>query len=202
MAQIKIINGDAKDHAIAADLIVTDPPFEMDGKELAAIIEQYDAKHLLLICSMRQVLDFFKYAEDWKLSFQLVMELCTPNRPIHYHLPAYTHCLVCYFTKGKAKSKFNRKDCLRADTHEKSYFPSLIHAPRGERREIHGHAKNQQAIQDILACFNVSSVVDMFAGSGTVGLACLELDIDCTLIERDKTHFDNMQQTFKFIGVI
>lgn len=199
MAKITLINDDANNHSITADMIVTDPPFEMDGKKLYEIIERYQSEHIVLICSMRQLLEFYKIAENYKLSWQLVMELCTPNRPIHYHLPAYTHCLVVYFIKNGRKSKFNRKDCQRHDVFEKSYFPSIIKAPR-ERREEHGHAKNQQALQDILSCFEVQSVVDMFAGSGTTGLACAELDIDCTLIEKDSDNFSNMQQTFKFLG--
>lgn len=200
MAQIKIINGDAKDHAIAADLIVTDPPFEMDGKELAAIIEQYDAKHLLLICSMRQLLDFYQHS-TFKLNFDLVIDIVAPKQSKSVHQPFYTHVHAVYLTKNRAKSLFNRKDGQRSDVFTAGYFPSIVRAPR-ERSGEHGHAKNQQAMQDILSCFNVSSVIDMFAGSGTTGLACLELDIDCTLIERDKAHFDNMQQTFNFIGAI
>lgn len=198
--RLKVINADAATQQIKADMIVTDPPFEMDGKKLADILSNYDADHLLLICSMRQVLELYKYADHWKLSFQLVMELCVPNRPIHYHLPAYTHCLVCYFTKGKAKSKFNRKGCLRADTHEPSYFPSIIHAPR-ERRTEHGHAKNQQALKDVLACFDVKSIVDPFAGSGTTGLVCNDLNIDCTMIEMDKANCDLIAKSLRFFGI-
>lgn len=198
---IKLIHGDASDFNFEADLILTDPPFQMKGKELADIIDGYDSNHLVLICSMRQVLEFFKFTtSDWELSFQLVLELRTPNRPIHYHLPAYNHCLVCYFIRNNKKSRFNRKDCLRADTNEKSYFPTLIYAPRGERRELHGHAKPQQAIQDILSCFKVKNVVDMFAGSCTTGLACLELNLDCILIEKSKEHYENAKQTFEFLG--
>ena len=63
-------------------------------------------------------------------------------------------------------------------------------------------AKNETAIRDMLSFFEVTSVVDMFAGSGTVGLACLELDIDCTLIEKDAQHFKQMKQTFEFLGAI
>lgn len=50
--------------------------------------------------------------------------------------------------------------------------------------------------------FDIESVIDMFCGSGTTGLACLELDIDCTLIEKDPEHFSKMKQTFEFLGVI
>jgi DNA modification methylase len=33
-------------------------------------------------------------------------------------------------------------------------------------------------------------VLDPFAGSGTTGLACLELGIPCVLIEREKEYFE------------
>ena len=46
----------------------------------------------------------------------------------------------------------------------------------------------------------MQTVVDMFAGSGTTGLACLELGIDCILIEKSKEHYENAKQTFEFLG--
>jgi len=33
-------------------------------------------------------------------------------------------------------------------------------------------------------------IIDPFAGSGTTGLACLELGIPCILIEREAEYFD------------
>lgn len=196
---IKLIHGDASDFNLKADLILTDPPFEMNGQQLANIIDQYQSDHLLMLCSMHQLLDFSKHS-NFKLNFDLVIDIVSPKQSKSVHQPFYTHIHAVYMTRNKAKTRFNRKNGQRSDVFTKGYFPSIIRANR-ERSEEHGHAKNQQAIQDILSCFDVSTVIDMFAGSGTTGLACLELDIDCTLIEKDAEHFKNTKQTFKFLGV-
>lgn len=196
---IKLINGDAKDFNIRADLICTDPPFEMGGEELAHIIEQYDSNHLLMLCSMHQLLDFYKYT-DFKLNWDGVIDLVAPKQSKSVHQPNYIHANLVYMTRGRVKSLFNRKHGERSDVFTKGYFPSIIRASR-ERSQEHGHAKNQEAIQNVLSYFDFDSVVDMFAGSGTTGLACDELGINnITLIEKDKTNFDNMAQTFRFLG--
>lgn len=196
---IKLIHGDAHDFNCAADLIVTDPPFELKGAEVAKIITQYQSDHLLMLCSMHQFLDFSKHS-DFKLNFDLVIDIVSPKQSKSVHQPFYTHIHAVYMTRNKAKTRFNRKLGERSDVFTKGYFPSIIRANR-ERSEEHGHAKNQQAIQDILSCFEFDSVVDMFAGSGTTGFACLELDKDCILIEKDVKHYENTKQTFKFLGV-
>ena len=58
MAKITILNDDAVNHRLTADMIVTDPPFEMSGKQINDIISQYNSNHLLLICSLRQLIEF------------------------------------------------------------------------------------------------------------------------------------------------
>lgn len=196
---IQLICGDATDYQLKADLIVTDPPFEMCGKQLAGIIGQYHADHLLLICSMRQLLEFSQHT-DFKLNFDLVIDLVAPKQSKSLLQPNYIHAHAVYMTRNRVKSRFNRKSGQRSDVFTKGYFPTIIRANR-ERSDEHGHAKNQQAIQDMLNCFDVESVIDMFAGSGTTGLACLELDIDCILIEKNDARFQDMQQTFEFLGI-
>lgn len=195
---IKLIHGNASDFNFEADLILTDPPFEMKGEQLANIISQYQSDHLLMLCSMHQLLDFSKHS-DFKLNFDLVIDIVAPKQSKSVHQPFYTHIHAVYMTRNKAKTRFNRKHGERSDVFTAGYFPSIIRANR-ERSEEHGHAKNQQAIQDILSFFDVQTVVDMFAGSCTTGLACLELNLDCILIEKSKEHYENAKQTFEFLG--
>lgn len=197
MAKITLIHDDAHNHAINADMIVTDPPFEMDGAELHNIISRYNAPHLLLICSMRQLIDFAK-STDYKLGFDFVLDLVAPKQSKSQKQPHYLHAHAVYFYKSK--SAFNRQRGTRSDVFKKGYCPTIVRANR-ERNSEHGHAKNEQAIKDLLSFFEVESVVDMFAGSGTVGLACAELDLDCTLIERDADNFAQIKQTFRFLGL-
>ena len=198
MAKITLINDDASNYSIKADMIVTDPPFELSGQQIHEIISKYNAPNLLLICSLRQLIEFASLT-DYKLGFDFVLDLVTPKQSKSQRQPNYIHAHAVYFYKSK--SVFNRKHGERSDVFTKGYCPTIIRANR-ERNGEHGMAKNEQAIQDMLSFFEVTSVVDMFAGSGTTGLACYELGLDCTLIEKDVEYFEQMQQTFKFLGAI
>lgn len=198
MAKITILNDDAVNHRLTADMIVTDPPFEMGGKQINDIISQYQASHLLLICSLRQLIQFAQVT-DYKMGFDFVLDLVAPKQSKSQRQPNYIHAHAVYFNKGK--SAFHRQHGERSDVFTKGYCPTIIRANR-ERNSEHGMAKNETAIKDMLSFFEVESVIDMFAGSGTTGLACLELDLDCTLIEKDTEHFNQMKQTFEFIGAI
>ena len=197
---ITLINADSATQSISADLIMTDPPFEMSGKDLYNILINYNVDHLVLICSMRQLLEFSKLT-DYRLNFDLVLDIASPKQSKSLHQPFYLHTNVVYFSRKGVKSAFNRKDCKRSDVFTDGYFPSIIRAPR-ERNDEHGHAKSEQALRDILMCFDVKSVADPFAGSGTTGLACLALGIDCTLVEKNLDFFNAMQKTFKFLGAL
>lgn len=197
---ITIINADSAKQSVTADLIMTDPPFEMSGKDLHSILSNYTADHLVLICSMKQLLAFSALT-DYRFNFDLVLDLASPKQSKSLQQPFYLHTNVVYFSRKGIKSAFNRKGCKRSDVFTDGYFPSIIRAPR-ERNDEHGHAKSEQALRDILMCFDVKTVVDPFAGSGTTGLACYELGIDCTLIEKNIDCFDAMKKTFKFLGGI
>lgn len=198
MAKITLINDDASNHSLTADMIVTDPPFELSGQQIHEIISKYNAPNLLLICSLRQLIEFASLT-DYKLGFDFVLDLVAPKQSKSQRQPNYIHAHAVYFYKSK--STFNRQHGERSDTFTKGYCPTIIRANR-ERNGEHGMAKNEQAIQDMLSFFEINSVIDMFAGSGTTGLACYELDLDCTLIEKDIEHFEQMQQTFKFLGAV
>lgn len=198
MAKITLINDDASNHSLTADMIVTDPPFELSGQQIHEIISKYNAPNLLLICSLRQLIEFASLT-DYKLGFDFVLDLVAPKQSKSQRQPNYIHAHAVYFYKSK--STFNRQHGERSDTFTKGYCPTIIQANR-ERNGEHGMAKNEQAIQDMLSFFEINSVIDMFAGSGTTGLACYELDLDCTLIEKDIEHFEQMQQTFKFLGAV
>lgn len=61
-------------------------------------------------------------------------------------------------------------------------------------------AKNLQAWTDILGSFDIASVVDPFAGSGTTAFAAIELGIDCTAVEIDEATFLPAKKRLKFLG--
>jgi DNA modification methylase len=199
MAKIKLICGDAKVQRISCDLIVTDPPFDMPGDQLAEIIKKQDCAHLLLIATMRQILEFVPLM-NWKFGFDFVLDAITPKKSKSIHQPNYTHHSGIYLHKDGERSLFNRKRRQRSDVFEgNGYWPTIFYAPK-ERVQQHSLAKNADAITDLIGSFDVSSVADLFAGSGTVGMSAFELNLDCTLVEHDKENCKNIANYFKFMG--
>ena len=199
---ITVIHGDAGTVApVSADLILTDPPFDLHGAELHRIINHHPAQHLILLCAMRQALQFFKAADDagdWKYGFDFVLDMVQPRKSQTKYQPNNVHVTGLYFRRDK--SGFDRTRRPRADVFgERGYWPSIIRAPR-ERMDESGYAKPVQALADIIGCFDVQHVLDPFAGSGSTGLACLDLDLDCTLIERDAAQIDAMREALAFFG--
>lgn len=201
MAQIKLLNADCRTLDLAGDLIFTDPPFEMSGAELASILGRIDSRHLVLVTTMHQLLQFVAAAPEWKLSFDFVLDAAVPKKSKNIRAPHYTHATGVYMTRDGAPSRFDRKRRQRSDTFDsKGFWPTVLRAPR-DRQDEHGMAKNLTAWTDILGSFDVENVVDPFAGSGTTGLAAHDLGIDCTMIERDAEICVAVRKTFRFLGV-
>ncbi|MCG9062966.1 site-specific DNA-methyltransferase [Laribacter hongkongensis] len=198
---VTLIHGDAADYRIRADMIMTDPPYDMPGKQLANIINGYEADHLVLITTMRQLLDFMQPG-SWHLHFDFVLDGVAPKKSRNVQQPNYIHQTGVYLTRNGAKSRFDRKRRQRHDTFEHNgYWPTIFYAPRNDMQQ-HGMAKNLDAITDILGSFDVTSVVDPFAGGGSTGMAGFELMLDSvTLIERDTDHFENLKQVCRFMNV-
>ena len=201
MSKITLLNDDARHVKASADLILTDPPYELDGFELAQIIDAFDCQHLVMLTTMKQLLAFAKHSQ-YTLSFDFVINAVVPKQAKSLHAPNYTHQTGVYMTKGKVKSRFNRKLRRRSDNADANgYWPTIFRAPR-DRMQDHGLAKNLNAITDLLGSFEgINTVLDPFAGSGTTGLAALELGLDCTLVEREENHIELMLNQFAFLGV-
>lgn len=195
-----VINADAATKSIACDLLVTDPPFDMSGAELAKIINQQQCDHLLLITTMKQLLNFCSN-QEWVLNFDFVLDHVVPKKSKNTRQPNYIHSTCVYMTRNNAKSLFNRKLRERSDTFDNNgYWPTILRAPRDRMQEL-GYAKNTQALIDVIGCFNAKVIGDVFAGSGTTALSAFELDRDCILIERDVALCDQIKRQFKFFGV-
>ncbi|WP_424411271.1 DNA methyltransferase [Pasteurella sp. PK-2025] len=192
---MKLIHGDSSKVEIpAVDMVFTDPPFEMSGKDLLKVLNNFDYKHLVLICSMHQALDLYKLSE-LDFSFQLVISHMTPTKNRSYQQPHIVHSNVMYFRKSGVKSAFDRRRVQRYDTYsdeKTAYFPSIFHAPKTDL--VYKYQKNQNMINDLVGSFDVESVLDPFAGSGTTLLACLEHKIKhAFMIEKDKEAFEIMK---------
>lgn len=202
MAQITLIHADSGACApVQAEMICTDPPYDMPGDELASIIARHAARHLLLITTMRQLLEFVRAAPQWRLSFDAVLDCVVPKQSKSALQPNYVHQTVCYFVHGRAGSVFSRRRNQRSDVAEgNGYWPTIIRATRQDMGRVR-YGKSVQAMTDLLGAFAVNSVLDPFAGGGSTGIAAMELGIHATLIERDDAQFAEMSGYFSFLGV-
>lgn len=196
---IKIINGDAKDYIFSADMIFTDPPFDLSGKKLNDILKNYNADHLLLITVMPQFLDFMKYT-DYIFCLDFVLDTVVPKKSFSVKQPNTTHVYVMYLRKKGIKSVFDRTKVQRQDVATKGYYPTIFRAPRDRLKE-YGYAKNYDVISDLLGSFTVNSVIDMFAGTGTIAHACAERKYDCVSIEIKKDLTVNLRNEMNFMGI-
>lgn len=193
---ITLINDDAANHSGSFDMIFTDPPFEMSGADLLDVLNCFDYKHLLLICSAHQMLDLYKLS-DLDFAWQMVLDFKTPTKNRSYQQPHIHHANIAYFRQKGFRSAFDRRRVVRQDHYSDDsnhYYPSVFHAPKVDMR--YKYQKNQSMVNDLIGAFDVQTVCDPFAGSGTTGFGCMEYKIDCTLIEQDVEAFKIMRDTF------
>lgn len=181
-------------------MIITDPPFEMSGGQIYKILSCFDYEHLLLITSMHQLIEFAKHT-DLQFCFDLVVSHISPKKSKSYHQPNYVHSNIVYFRKKGVASAFDRRKVMRQDHYSDTkthYYPTLFISPKTDL--AYKYQKNQAMMNDLVGAFNVKSVLDPFAGSGTTAIACLEHDIDCTLIECDSSAFDIAKQQLSLLA--
>lgn len=199
---IRIYHGDAnKVNVPSVDMIFTDPPFEMGGKQLKSVLDKFEYNHLLLICSMHQALEFYKVT-DLEFAFDLVISHISPKKSRNYAMPHFVHSNILYFKKSDVQSAFDRRREQRKDVYSDEnnyYFPSIFHAPKTEL--TYKYQKNQNMINDLIGSFNVKSILDPFAGSGTTAFACAEHNIDAYCIEKDKEAFDVMKNNLRMLSI-
>lgn len=194
---ITIINGNARDYSYNADMIFTDPPFDMKGKELHEIISKYNADHLLLITIGKQYTEFCKLT-DYEFALDFIFDTVVPSKSHSKQQPHACHNLIMYMRKKGVKSAFDRTFIQRKDVATKGFYPTIFRASKNRLQE-YGYAKNLQAVTDLLGSFHVKSVIDMFAGTGTVAHACKELLMDCVSIEQKTELTDQLYREMSFM---
>lgn len=198
--KLSVICDNAADCIVKCDMIVTDPPFDMCGSELGKILDRQSCDHLLLITTMKQLLEFSK-SSSWQLSFDFVLDHVVPKKSKSVYQPNYIHSTCVYMTRNNVRSLFNRKRRERSDTYDgNGYWPTILRAPRDRMKEC-GYAKNTQALIDVIGCFDVKTICDLFAGSGTTAFAAFELGLDCILVEQDQNLCEKIRREFELLGV-
>ena len=78
MSQVKILHGNNMDFQIKADLLFADPPFEIDGADVYRTILNYDCEHVILMCSIKQLLEFFAVNKVYKLRLDFIFDRVIP----------------------------------------------------------------------------------------------------------------------------
>lgn len=201
MAKITLINRDNNDVVFpVADIIFTDPPFELPGADLAKSLGRIESNHLVLITTMSQLLGFIQAAPEWKLNFDFVIDGVAPKNSKSRQRPNYLHQTGVYMTKARAKTCFSRFARPRSDVAEANgYWPTIFRAPRINRNSF-GIGKNPDAMTDLLGSFEVKSVIDPYAGSGSTGIAAIELGMECLLVERDPETYKIMRKNLRFLA--
>lgn len=199
MAKITLIHGDAEQFSGDFRFILTDPPFDMRGAKLAKIFEKCGDRHVVLISTFRQIAELLA-AREYEIGFDFVFDTVAPKISRNFRQPNYTHANGVYLRRPGEKSIFDRRRCVRSDAFgAKGYWPTVFRAAK-ERSSEHGQAKNESAIRDLLGSFDIDSVLDPFAGSGTTAIAAHDLDIDCCLIEKNEKNVQTIENNFRFLG--
>jgi site-specific DNA-methyltransferase (adenine-specific) len=211
----KILKSNIEDDSI--DLVLTDPPYKdyhSNRRKNESInikkIHRSDYNPIRLIDEIARVLKkerhFYIWTDDSHFSelYQAIV-----NHPdVKYknmliwvknnhgagdlkgnYSPQYE--LIIYGVKGKGRPLFgNRKpnvffrkenDCIK--------FISRVASNSSQ----HGTIKPVEILQQLIekSTKKNETVLDMYAGSMTTGIACLETERKCILIEKDTFHFKN-----------
>lgn len=200
---IKMILGDSQEMSGSYDMIFTDPPFEMHGAKFQQIIANYEAKHLVFLTTMRQLLEFNAVQTAWQFRFDFVFDVAVTSLSRSFSMPNYTHRTGVYFTKNGEKTAFSRRGRMRSDSPEANHFwPTIFRAPRLAAGGA-SFAKNDVAVTDLMGSFvGIKSIIDPFAGGGSTGIAAHELGINAVLVEKDDQQFAAMRKRLRFIGAV
>lgn len=175
--------GDAKDAPFAkVDMVLTDPPFEMAANEVSEIIKKFSDTFVVSGCgkNYHQLCTLFKY------HFEIISIRSKPQSMPHRRSPQILHWCNAFLTN-------NGDHCFDRDL-KGSYFPSVMEckATKGN------YGKPLQWAVDILSACHATTIVDCFAGTGTVLIACEKLGKTCYTAEKDERLCELIKQRFLF----
>lgn len=163
-----------------ADIVFTDPPYELDATKVRDIICK-NSKHFVILCTFKQAADLYAFKSDLDFRFDFVINAHIPKSFMNSKQPYYTHQTGVYFSSDK-ETIFDCKNAkgLRS---ENAYWHTIVDAPRNTQ-DTHGHAKNIQGMCDVLSGFKFETIFDPFAGSGMTIIASEKMgkkSISCEL---------------------
>ncbi len=190
----RLVCGDSTDPAVVsalmldetADIVLTDPPYEMQHETLARALANQRAEHYVVICTFRQAAKL-ALADDIVFHFDFVLDAKVPKSFMNSRQPYFVHQNGIYISKNDS----TLFDCKHAQGKfsDGAYWPTIISAPRSTSA-AHGHAKNVKALEAILSGFACEKVVDPFCGGGSVMAACENTHRRCFAFELIEEHCD------------
>lgn len=189
------------------DACVTDPPYgigEAAGKNKsrgnkAAAKDYGELKWDNEPCSKQQIAKMRKVS-DWQIIFG----------GNYFHLPPSQ----CWLVWDKLNGSNDFADCELAWTNLPKAIRRLVFQWNGmlrQNKEPRGDHPTQKPVGVMLWCLkqlpqDVKTIIDPFMGSGTTGVACQQMGLVFTGIERERQYFDSackrlekaMQETAMF----
>ena len=113
---------------------------------------------------------------------------------------------ILFFTKGKARNlKADKKKSLKTGLQEfmsgtNGMLPTSFNfQPPKNKERIHQAEKPIDLLESILNYVTVENevILDQFAGSGNLGVACLNKNRNAILIEKDETVFSKLKENIE-----
>lgn len=173
----RLICADAVEINLTGDLICTDPPFDLDARELVKIFDRTGAGRATVLCTDRQAMAL---GALWRLRIQLIWRhrrarsFPSKNMPIFYHA-----CIPCLTDTDQRKLLWQRPDPT---------FGSVIEVDEEYDMSEHRHGKGHEIFERMLAGFaQCERVIEPFAGSGAVIIASERLGKTCMAVEKEPT---------------
>jgi len=161
-----------------ADMVFTDPPYELKENQLVSVFENIDCNSICLLCTFKQAIFLCNH---YHFHFDFVFIANLPKSFMNKKQPYYLHQTGCYFTKD-GKTSFHCSNAIGVRS-ENAYWSTVINAPRDITK--HGHGKSIEGIIHCLSGWSAKVVLDPFIGSGSTLIACEKTNRQCYGMEID-----------------
>lgn len=153
-----------------ADLILTDPPFDMEARSVFQAITAFSDRYIVAGCGNH----YMNLCRKLDFHFEVISQRSKPQSIPDTKKPQILHWNNAFLTQPGIEHCFDRG--LAG-----GYFPSLIPA---YKLDIQGnYAKPLQWAIDLLSVCHAQTIADPFAGAGTVLIAAEKLGKTCYAIE-------------------
>ena len=180
----KLWCGDAKDAPFPkSDMVLTDPPFEMSATNIASIIKKFS--DTFVIAGHGRNYHQLCCLPGLKYHFEIISLRNKPQSTPQRKSPQILHWNNAFLTTGREHC-FDRY--MAGD-----YLPSVM---EWSGKSSGDYAKPLEWAIKILSACHAVTVVDCFAGTGTVLIACEKLGKTCYAAESDLHLCEFIQQRF------